>query len=435
MPDSESQTALPTQISLPKIQISPELLVLRYFCHNREHLQRYQEIYDSVSIEPTITMLYKAIKEYYQQYREHIYIHEDELQASILMTYGSYKDFKILQQLLADIFSINVSDSVCKSTINNIVERNIANRIVNNLLPIIAENKTGSGILTAVAEDLTEYARYTEQQSAISIFEETPLLSLLETYAPPVGSGLTWKLRSIQEVLGPIVPGTFIHLASRPEYGKTSFLADQMVHVAQQLKEGQCILWCNNEEAGGRIRLRLFNALMGMDKYNLQAAYEEAEAVYKHNIGNKIKLILDKHAASSIEQIRAYCKEYQPTILIVDHADKPTFSGSKQMELPVRLRELFNKYRAIGKEFGCTVIAVGHTSTEAEGKKWIDNNSLDYSKTGKAAEVDVIMGIGMTNVEAEAGYRYLSFPKSKLTGLHSKVTLRFNSKTSTYTDI
>jgi hypothetical protein len=436
-PASALPSALPTELSQKlKSLISPELLVLRLFCHSRDNIQQYQGVIDEVALDSHIEIIYKSIKAYYLHFSNHNYIHIDELSASLALTHAGYKDLPLLVQLLISMFSVGVSDSVCKDIVNALIEKAYANKIFGKLLPIISENQTGRGILVSVEDDLIAYRGYSEKQAtALSIFEETPLLELLETYAPPVGSGLTWKLRSIQEVLGPIVPGTFIHLASRPEYGKTSFLADQMVHVAQQLEEGQCILWCNNEEAGGRIRLRLFNALMVMDKYELQQNWQLAEATYRVNIGSKIKLILDKHAAASIEQIRGYCKEYSPTILIVDHADKPVFAGSKQMELPVRLGELFNRYRAIGKEFGCTVIAVGHTSTESEGKKWIDNNSLDYSKTGKAREADVIMGIGMTHIEAEVGFRYLSFPKSKLTGNHAKLTLRFNHMTSTYTDI
>ena len=60
------------------------------------------------------------------------------------------------------------------------------------------------------------------------------------------------------------------------------------------------------------------------------------------------------------------------------------------------------------------------SSYEAEGKSIIDYSMLDNSRTGKAGEADLILGIGRgaDNNDLSDPYRCITVSKNKLNGWH-----------------
>ena len=77
-----------------------------------------------------------------------------------------------------------------------------------------------------------------------------------------------------------------------------------------------------------------------------------------------------------------------------------------------RLRELYRCLRELAKRHDCAVIGVSQASAEAEGKTRVDFSMMEGSKTGKAAEADVVLGIGKhsgTNEDGEPDHtRFLT---------------------------
>ena len=61
-------------------------------------------------------------------------------------------------------------------------------------------------------------------------------------------------------------------------------------------------------------------------------------------------------------------------------------------------------------------MGVSQASDEASGKKFFGFESLEGSKTGKGAELDLCICIGAENLQQDSGNRYFFVPKNKLTG-------------------
>ena len=68
---------------------------------------------------------------------------------------------------------------------------------------------------------------------------------------------------------------------------------------------------------------------------------------------------------------------------------------------------------------------MSQASADGEGKTRIDFSMAEGSKTGKAAEADVILGIGKHNGDADddsVDYtRFLHISKNKISGFHGTV--------------
>ena len=75
-------------------------------------------------------------------------------------------------------------------------------------------------------------------------------------------------------------------------------------------------------------------------------------------------------------------------------------------------------------------------SAEAEGKADLNQSMMEGSKTGKAAEADLMLLIGKTmqvEGEDEDPVRYLNLAKNKLNGYQGKITCVLDGSRSIYT--
>ena len=74
-------------------------------------------------------------------------------------------------------------------------------------------------------------------------------------------------------------------------------------------------------------------------------------------------------------------------------------------------------------------------SAEAEGKADLNQSMMEGSKTGKAAEADLMILIGKTQQaegEDEDPIRYLNLAKNKLNGFQGKITCHLDGSRSIY---
>jgi hypothetical protein len=51
---------------------------------------------------------------------------------------------------------------------------------------------------------------------------------------------------------------------------------------------------------------------------------------------------------------------------------------------------------------------------------------IDYSNTGIPGACDLILGFGCKEVDYETGYRVISLPKNKISGIKSPLRVAFN---------
>ena len=79
----------------------------------------------------------------------------------------------------------------------------------------------------------------------------------------------------------------------------------------------------------------------------------------------------------------------------------------------------------MAKRHECALIAVSQASADAAGRTRLDFSMMENSKTGKAAEADLIIGIGKHGQDASEDepdtMRFLNVSKNKLSGYHGVI--------------
>jgi len=119
-------------------------------------------------------------------------------------------------------------------------------------------------------------------------------------------------------------------------------------------------------------------------------------------------------------------------VIFIDQLDKVKING-KFNRGDERLKEIYLQAREIAKRNNCLVWGVSQASAEAEGMAEVEYQYLDNSKTGKAGEADLIIGIGKRDDDAgRNGTRYLCISKNKQNGWHGTVQVKMDMYRARY---
>ena len=101
---------------------------------------------------------------------------------------------------------------------------------------------------------------------------------------------------------------------------------------------------------------------------------------------------------------------------IQETLDKINVSGT-YARTDEKLRQIYTSVREIAKRRDCAVIAISQASADAHNRNSISFDQMENSKTGKAAEADLIIGIGRNaNTDLENKVRTLCVSKNKING-------------------
>ena len=217
---------------------------------------------------------------------------------------------------------------------------------------------------------------------------------------------------------------------ARPEVGKTSFCC---YLASEYVKAGHKVFYWANEERATRLKIRIFCSLLNMSKDDL---YENVESCSNklQDMEVEDKLTVIDSVGTDISEIQSYCDLNKPDIIFVDQLDKIKVRGNFNRG-DERLKELYSSAREIAKRNNCLVWAVSQAGADAEGKQIISYDMLDGSKTGKAGEGDIIIGIGRNNGDYDLDpTRFLTISKNKVNGVHSTVTCEMDVKTGVFKD-
>ncbi len=304
--------------------------------------------------------------------------------------------------------SINGSSAVFQK----LCERYWAMQINKTTSEIIA----GDASMENVQEMVYEYSRELDDSSTELKEIEMDSQSLLNQIKELQNcKKYSWSIPELQLMLGDITKGDLLIVAARPDGGKTTFLSTQVVNWAKQLGDG-CILYCNNEEAGGRIVLRQMQAALN---WTSEEVMDDIDATYKAFTekigGDKIKMF-DKANMSifDIQTAVERCEsryEMKAEIIIIDNLYKVHGFDQKNISTIERYARLAQSVRELAKQYG-PIICASQLDASAEDKKFPDLSSLYGSKTAIQGECDVALLIG--TIGAEPNTRFLRAVKNKL---------------------
>ena len=240
-----------------------------------------------------------------------------------------------------------------------------------------------------------------------------------------------WKfnLEPLRDKVNGVGEGNLVIIFARPEAGKTAFWVNLVSGVNGFASQGAKVCALINEEPAIRTQMRLINAHTGMTFDEIRADSKEANMKWAE-VRQNIK-ILDT-VDWSLDDVDEFVQKENPDILVVDQLDKVNVKGSFA-RTDEKLRAIYTGAREIAKRNNCCVIAVSQASADGQGKFDLTFDMMEGSKTGKAAEADVIIGVGHRDkLDTDERIRSLAISKNKITGWHGQLVCTIVPELSRY---
>ena len=236
---------------------------------------------------------------------------------------------------------------------------------------------------------------------------------------------LTRKIEGVNE-------GHLIEVGARPNTGKTSFHASLVAGPNGFAQQGaKCIVLCN-EEGSHRVGARYLTAATGMTMQEIKSNPSKARDVYS-KISSNIKI--KDSTSRDMSWVESVCKSYKPDVVILDMGDKfARTQGFARADEALKANAIHA--RQIAKQHGCAIFYMSQLSADAENKVVLNQAMMEGSRTGKAAEADLMLLIAknppVEGQDEEDTQRHLNVVKNKLSGWHGIVHCELNYKTARY---
>lgn len=397
-----------------------------------ENYKRYHSYLDYKAMKdevPDIFKLFTAVRYLQDQSSKDYSIDDVEIALFTLYPNTSKEAASILFQQFKDC---NGNQEAIQSYLGTIRQRELATTLARNALAV-SEGQEGINLVESF-KDWENASALQELESEGEDFVNDDLDYLRATQNTT--TGLRWRLGTLNKALGSLRKGDFGFVFARPETGKTTFLSSEASFMAEQTTDP--ILWFNNEEQGGKVQLRCYQASLGVSLLDLYANTEENKRLYTARTGNRIKIIADPTITR--KRVEELCEKYQPSLVIFDQIDK--IKGFSEDRNDLELKAIYIWAREIAKQY-CPVIGVCQAGASGDFKRWLTMNDVDNSKTGKQGEADWILGIGKVADEGMEFIRYLHLSKNKLLGdqdadpemRHGKWEVKIQPEIARYADL
>ena len=238
-------------------------------------------------------------------------------------------------------------------------------------------------------------------------------------------SEFTFGLDTLEKNVLGLNRGDFGIIFARPEVGKSSFCAHLASHY---ISRGQKVHYWANEEIAEKVKLRIITAFFNIDKNTMEKQKDRYVEEYKKKIDTNL-VVMDS-VGTSVKEIVNFTTLNKPDVIFIDQMDKVKIDGTYTRG-DERLKEIYVMGRELAKRHNCLVWAVSQASYEAHEREVIDYSMLDNSRTGKAGEADLIIGIGR-ELGLENNTRFLTISKNKINGWHGTVPVQINVPTGRY---
>lgn len=252
-----------------------------------------------------------------------------------------------------------------------------------------------------------------------------------------VGDDGRWKfnIETLSRHVHGIGPQEFGIIFATPETGKTAFVVSLAVAPGGFIDQGAKVLVLGNEESTERTQVRAACAATGLTALEIADDPEKARQIYRAR--KQDRLIFKDTQDWDLDRIEAYISKQKPDVVFIDQADKVQIGGLFNAGHE-RLRELYRRLREVAKRYNCAVLGLSQASNDATGKTRLTYDMMEGSKIGKAAEADLIIGIGKHSGNGEDSEpdnsRFLTVSKNKLSGWHGTIICNMEPGLSRYVE-
>ena len=241
-----------------------------------------------------------------------------------------------------------------------------------------------------------------------------------------------WKFNigTLHRKVEGISGGHLVVVGARPNTGKTSFHASLVAAEGGWARQGASTIILCNEEKYERVAHRYLCAASNMSMKEVRENPVLARKRYAEVAQN---IRIKDSTGKDMRWVESVVKHAKPDVVILDMGDKFADHTSERTDLTLKAAAIHA--RNIAKQYNCAVLWMSQLSAIAEGRVDLDQSMMEGSKTGKAAEADLMLLLGKSNSvegEEENPERHINFAKNKLNGFDGRIVCMLDGERATF---
>ena len=391
---------------------------------NKKFYTQYKGTLSPTVFAGDISSLYDTIQKAHEKYEEDIKVDElYSLHTAIFnpaLTRAAKEKFS---ELVEDIKEIQEpGKEIARDIMRTLSDRDLAQRIAVEATEIFNGKPANFVDISSMIEK--HKSSIDEEKTPAVTNSISEVLDLLD-----VTTKWKFNIPILKDNVGGIGGGNLMIAFARPETGKTAFWVSLCAGPNGFAEQGAKIHAFINEEPAIRTQMRAISCYTGMTREEIM---QEVDIAQKSWSEIKDNLHMFDTVDWSIEDVDAHCEKNNPDIIVIDQLDKINVTGT-YARTDEKLRKIYTSVREIAKRRNCAVIAISQASADAHNRNSISFDMMENSKTGKAAEADIIIGIGRnSNSDAENKIRTLCISKNKINGYHGEPVCTIRREISRY---
>ena len=391
---------------------------------NKKFYTHYKGTLSPTVFSGDVSSLYDTIQKAHDKYEEDIKIDElYSLHTTIFnpaLTRAAKEKFS---ELVEDIKEVQEpSKEIAKDIMRILSDRDLAQRIAVEATEIFNGKEANFSEITGMID---------KHKTNISEDKNPAVTNNIDEVIELLDVTTKWKFNIpvLKENVGGIGGGNLMIAFARPETGKTAFWVSLCAGPEGFCSQGAIVHAFINEEPAIRTQIRAISAYTGMTRDEILFDKVQAQRIWA-DIKDNISMF--DTVDWSIEDIDAHCEKHKPDIIVIDQLDKINVTGT-YARTDEKLRQIYTSVREIAKRRECAVIAISQASADAHNRNSISFDQMENSKTGKAAEADLIIGIGRNaSSDLENKIRTLCVSKNKINGYHGEPVCTIRRSISRY---
>lgn len=266
-----------------------------------------------------------------------------------------------------------------------------------DLIALLEEVSSGHTDCKSLAEELTNAAEF----FSIDSDTEYELLGIDREEETEENCYYTpWALDILNQCSAGLTGGAFILVMGRSNSGKTSLVVQETCNRYVQLfkagKNPGPVLWINNEESFVKsIENRIFSYLTNEPTSVISKDVGKKNTLRQkinNGLGNVYQCLEDGKVRVTPELVAKVVDDIKPSAIVFNNLDKLSDRSSDKAH--TQLGNLYRWARNLAISRDVPVFAVCQASADAQNKSVIFQTMAQDSKTDKAGEVDMMIGIG-----------------------------------------
>ena len=389
------------------------------FCLNRDFFENNKKRISKSNFTNGLAEVYDVIKDTYKKHDNIQKLSVEDIKDAYFNIYkpaSTTAHKQKMSTILNNIENDNTeyNEDIVSDTLKSLRIKDHAFKLVHEANEIWNGKGNNLSVIRKLVEEFDE-------DEVVDENELVPVTKDIKEMLEEVNVTSKWKfnIKTLGDRVDGIGEGNLMIIFARPETGKTAFWVSLTAGYEGFAHQGAKVHCFINEEPAVRTQMRMVSAWSDMHKHDIEDNIEEAKEEWAKISDN---IVCHDSVDWSLESLDKYCEDNKPDIVIVDQLDKINVTGNYNRG-DERLRAIYLGAREIAKRRKITIIGMSQANAEAEGLTNLSFDMMENSRTGKAAEADLIIGIGKAYSEGDTPNfsRSLNVLKNKINGWHGIV--------------